>query len=269
VTADIVERLRRSARYRDVDPALLDRLAGEELPRARSVDDAVKRVKRRLHQAVGAYRGVADPDRVLAPIRAAWSGDLADEAFRAACRTALARHASTAERLPHLDRFFPPIWELTGGPPRTLVDLGCGLGPLSLPWMGLAADATYRACDADRRSLAVVEGFLALVGQPAAVEACDLVEAGPPPGRSDVALLLKLVPLLDHQDPSAAARCLGALDAAHAVVSFPARSLGGRRRGMEGTYRRRLDGLIAEGGIREVGEASVPNELVFVLRLDG
>jgi 16S rRNA (guanine(1405)-N(7))-methyltransferase len=135
--------------------------------------------------------------------------------------------------------------------------------------MGLAADATYRACDADRRSLAVVEAFLTLVGQPAAVEACDLVASGPPTGRADVALLLKLIPLLDRQEPSAAARCLASLDAGHAVVSFPAHSLGGRRRGMQATYRRRLAELVAELGIGEVREASVPNELVFVLTLDG
>ena len=269
MTAEIVERVRRSARYRDVDAALLDRLAAEELPRARNADDAVKRVKRRLHQAVGAYRGAADTDRVLAPLRAAWGGDLEGATFRAACAAALARHASTAERLPHLDRFFAPIWELTGKPPQSLLDLGCGLGPLALPWMGLASDATYRACDVDQRSLALVEAFLPLVGQPAAVTACDLVAGRIPRGRVDVALLLKLVPLLDRQDPAAAARCLGELDAAQAVVSFPARSLGGRRRGMEVTYRRRLDGLAAQLGVREVREASVPNELVFVLTLDG
>ena len=269
MTVEIVERVRRSARYRDVDAALLDRLAGEELLRARNVEDAVKRVKRRLHQAVGAYRGAAGADRLLDPIRAAWTGDLGDEAFRAACRMALARHASTAERLPHLERFFPTIWELTGGPPQSLLDLGCGIGPLAVPWMGLPADATYRACDVDRRSLAVVEGFLSLVGQPADVIPSDLVTAGTPLGRADVAMLLKLVPLLDRQDPSAAQRTLAALDAKHAVVSFPARSLGGHRRGMEATYRRRLDELVANLAITEVREASVPNELVFVLTLDG
>ena len=34
MTAEIVERVLRSSRYRDVDPRLLDRLAAEELPRA-------------------------------------------------------------------------------------------------------------------------------------------------------------------------------------------------------------------------------------------
>ena len=91
----IVDRVLRSTRYRDVDRALLDRLAAEELPKSRNADDAVKRVKRRLHQAVGAYRGAgaADP---LATVRAAWAGDRADAAFRAACA---AVHAG-----PRLDR---------------------------------------------------------------------------------------------------------------------------------------------------------------------
>jgi 16S rRNA (guanine(1405)-N(7))-methyltransferase len=264
MTGPIVDRVLRSARYRDVDRALLDRLAAEELPKARSADDAVKRVKRRLHQAVGAYRGAGMTDP-LASVRATWAGDLGDPEFRAACAHVLRGHASTAERLPHLDRFYERIWELTGGPLQTLLDLGSGLGPLALPWMGLSPTTTYHACDVDRRSLEVAGEFFELVGQPHALHARDLVAAWSPPVRADVALLLKLVPLLDRQDPSAAARLLSALDARQAVITFPSSSLGGRRRGMEATYRRRLDELVADLVIREVREASVPNELVFVV----
>ena len=81
---EVISRVRRSTRYRDVDPALLARLAAEELPRARNPDDAAKRVKRRLHQAVGAFRGAPEA-RLLATLRAAWAGDLlveADQAYR-------------------------------------------------------------------------------------------------------------------------------------------------------------------------------------------
>jgi 16S rRNA (guanine(1405)-N(7))-methyltransferase len=266
MTEPIVDRVLRSARYRDVDRSLLDRLAEEELPKSRNADDAVKRVKRRLHQAVGAYRGARAPDP-LAPVRATWAGNLADPAFRTACADVMRSHASTAERLPHLERFYAPIWDLAGGPPRTLLDLGCGLGPLALPWMGLSPKAAYHACDIDRRSLEVVGAFLDLVGQPHELHARDLVAADAPPVRADAALFLKLVPLLDRQDPSAAARVLRAVNARHAVVSFPSRSLGGRR-GMA-TYRARLDALGAQLGLAAVREASVPNELVFVLSLDG
>jgi len=259
MTADIVDRVRSSPRYRAVDPALVARLAEEELPRARNADDAVKRVKRRLHQAVGAFR-----PRATSPRAVAWPAHDA-VALRAACRDTMRAHASTRERLPHIDRFFAPIWERTGVPGR-LLDLGCGLNPLALPWMELG-EVDYVAVDADAAALRTVAGFLEAIGQPHRIEAHDLVRDHPTMD-ADVALLLKLVTTLDRQDPDAAHRLLGALRVRHAVVSFAARSLGGRG-GRERTYRERLDRLISESGrVREVTEASVPNELVFVLTLD-
>src|SRR5688500_8723942 len=266
MTAEIVERVLQSSRYRDVDAALLARLASEELPRARNSEDAVKRVKRRLHQAVGAFRGERRVD-ALGPIRAAWKGDMADPAVRAACVDVLRTHASTRERLPHLDALYAGIWQQTAVPGR-LLDIGCGLNPLALPWMGIG-DASYLATDVDRRPLDTVRGFLELVGQPGEVRAADAV-VDPPTVEADVALLLKLVTTLDRQDASAASRLIEALRVRHAVVSFPARTLGGRGKGMERTYRERLERLVADcPRVTGVAEASVPNELVFVLTLDG
>jgi 16S rRNA (guanine(1405)-N(7))-methyltransferase len=266
MTAEIVERVLQSSRYRDVDRSLLSRLAAEELPRARNTDDAVKRVKRRLHQVVGAFRGERRTD-ALGPIRAAWRGDMADPAFRAACGDVLRTHSSTRERLPHLDAFYSGIWHHTGVPARIL-DIGCGFNPVALPWMGIG-DATYLATDVDRRPLETVRAFLDLVGQPGEVRATDAV-VDAPTEEADVALLLKLVTTLDRQDAGAASLLLDALRVRHAVVSFPARTLGGQRRGMERTYRDRLERLVDEcARVTGVAEASVPNELVFVLTLDG
>ncbi len=257
-----------SRRYRHLDAALVRRLALEEAGRARSEADAVKRVKRRLHQAVAAYRPAARDARDLERLAAAWDGDLAGAAFRAACASVLRRHASTRERLPYLDRFFDRLWEHTGGSPESLADLGCGLGPLALPWMGLSPTAHYRAVEVDTAQLALVDGYLSLVGQPHGVEAADLA-GGWRADPVEVALLLKLVPLLDRRGRGVASDLLAGVAARHAIVSFPARSLGGRDKGMERTYRERIDGLVHDLGARVTGitEASVPNELVFVLAL--
>lgn len=258
MTAEIVERVRRSSRYRAVDAALVARLAEEELPKARNADDAVKRVKRRLHQAVGAFRSAR------AASAAAWPAD-DPAALREVCLDTMRGHASTRERAPHLDAFYGPIWELTGTPRRVL-DLGCGLNPLALPWMGIGG-ATYHAIDVDEGTLDAVRGFLESVGQPHVVEARDLV-AEVPAETADVALLLKLVTTLDRQDAGAATRLLRGLRAGHAVVSFAARSLGGRGN-HEKAYRSRLYRLVEESGrVLGVTETSVPGELVFILELD-
>jgi hypothetical protein len=133
--------------------------------------------------------------------------------------------------------------------------------------MGLPRTATYHAVDADRRPLETVRTFLQIVGQPHVVEARDAV-TDPPDEPADVALLLKLVTTLDRQDPGTVARLLAGLRVRHAIVSFTRRSLGGRGRNLERTYRERVDRLRAESPrITAVTEASVPSELVFVLEL--
>jgi 16S rRNA (guanine(1405)-N(7))-methyltransferase len=259
----IVERVLRSSRYRDVDRSLLSRLAAEELPKARNPDDAVKRVKRRLHQVVGAFRGASR----RTAIEETWNGDMTDSRFRAACADALRTHASTRERIPHFDAFYAGMWAHTGMPAR-LLDIGCGLNPLALPWMEIG-NATYLATDVDERPLLTVGAFLDLVGQPHEVNTADVI-AEPPTDEADVALLLKLVTTLDRQDAGAATRLVRALRVRHAVVSFASRSLTGRGKGMERAYRERLERLVADAGrVNAVAEASVPNELVFVLTLDG
>ena len=264
VTAEIVERVRRSARYRDVDQALVRRLAEEELRRARNTDDAVKRVKRRLHQAVGAFRGAARQDALAA----SWHGDLDAADFRAACaaRDADPRvDARAARRISTSST--RAIWRRTGVPAR-LLDLGCGLNPLALPWMGIGG-AEVIGIDVDERPLATVRAFLELVGQPHEVAMDDLV-ASPPAVAADVTLLLKLVTTLDRQDPRAAASLLRSLRSPYAVVSFTTRSLGGRASGMERTYRDRLERLVVDAGrVRDMAETSVPNELVFILEMEG
>ena len=265
----VVVRVAESRRYRAVDPAVVRRLASEELRRARGADDAVKRVKRRLHQAVGAYRPSAAGGAIhrdIERLTAASQGDPSGGELRAVCLDLLARHASTRERLPFLDRFYTTIWDAIGGAPASLIDLGCGLAPLALPWMKVRASADYHAIDADAAAIRLVDAFLSLIGQQHEAEARDLAGKIELPA-VDVALLLKLVPIIDRQDPAASVRLLRSLTVHHAVVSFPARSLGGRARGMETTYRRRLDALLRDldPRVQRVTEASVPNELVVVL----
>ena len=269
MTDEVVARVRRSARYRDVDPGLVERLADEELRHARNADDAVKRVKRRLHQAVGAFRGRRAVTRAPADAGAAPAPGAAADAGVGYARSigaqAMARHASTRERLPHLDRFYAPIWEVTGRPTRVL-DLGCGLHPLGLPWMGIAP-LDYVAIDVDGRVLETVSAFLLDLGQPGRSEARDLV-ASPPADRADVAFALKLVTTLDRQDPEAATRLLAALHVEHAVVSFATRTLAGRADRRAATYRDRLERLAADSGrVRAMVDVSIPTELAWVLTL--
>src|SRR5687768_12245801 len=63
-SASVTARVLASRRYRHVDPALVERLAAEEAPKAKNLADAEKRTKRRLHQIFGAYTGQPDYTRL-------------------------------------------------------------------------------------------------------------------------------------------------------------------------------------------------------------
>jgi 16S rRNA (guanine(1405)-N(7))-methyltransferase len=263
----VLAKVAQSRRYRWVAHEVVARLAAEEIPHARTIADAEKRTKRRLHQIFGAYTGRPDYTRLLLDISTAHAQG--DDALRAACRAAMAQHASTRERLAILDEFYAGIFAITGVP-TTLLDIACGLNPLAAPWMGLPDDARYVACDIDSGMVAFVGGVLDVLGHAQAGDAriCDVI-ATPPVERCDVALLLKSIPCLDQQDPAATERLLRAelMHAGHVVVSFPTQSLGGRGKGMASTYRARFGALldILHPRPAVAGEIEFPGELVFVL----
>jgi 16S rRNA (guanine(1405)-N(7))-methyltransferase len=260
----VTSRVLASRRYRYVDPALVERLAAEETPKAKNLADAEKRTKRRLHQIFGAYTGQPDYTRLLLDLSDAWQSG-SGESVRGACRAAMAAHASTRERLAILDTFYTQLFAITGVP-ASIVDIACGLNPLATPWMELPKDATYVAYDIDSQLLGFVDGALELFGVSHRVKLRDIV-SNPPDDVCDLALLLKSVPCLDQQDPSASARIIRSMRATQTVVSFPTRSLSGHSKGMARNYRTRFETLLDElgDGFTVAGEVELANELAFVV----
>lgn len=251
-----------STKYRNVDPGLVRAVAARELPKARSAREAERAVRNRLHQVVGAcLDGAPRWDRWLGELRAAYAtGD--PGLAREACRAVMRRHASTRERLPILDRFYR---ETLGGlgPIRSVLDVACGLGPLARAWMPLAPDARYTACDVDAALVRFVGECLALAGVAGTATVLDLTRAVPTEP-ADIALVLKTLPTLERLEPTATLRLLDGLDAPHLLVSFPARSLGGREKGMVAGYEARFRALIAERRWR-VERWEFPTELAFLV----
>lgn len=265
--SEITTRVLTSRRYRSVDPALIERLAAEEAPKAKNIADAEKRTKRRLHQIFGAYTGQPDYTRLLLTLTDAWQGQL-DEEIRAACRTAMGAHASTRERLTILDTFYAQIFAITGVP-TSIVDIACGLNPLAVPWMHLPSESHYVAYDIDSQLLGFIAGALDLFSVLDRATSRDIVN-DPPDDICDLALLLKSVPCLDQQDPAASARIVQTIRARQLVITFPTRSLSGHGKGMSRTYRARFASLLEElgDGFTCVGEVEMENELVFVVKRD-
>jgi 16S rRNA (guanine(1405)-N(7))-methyltransferase len=259
--AQVMEAVRSGAKYREVDPSLVAALAARELSSGARPKDAAKAVKNKLHQVAGAYQ--IEPLRGeswLAAVRSALAEGID---VRPLCRELMARHASTRERLPILDSFYAQV--LDGLPPiASILDLACGLNPLSLPWMSLAPGATYWACDIYADQVALLNGWFSATGQAGMAFACDLT-AGAPAQAADVALLLKAIPCLQQIDRSIGPRLLDSISAPVLIVSYPVHSLGGRKHGMPEQYAEQFARLVA-GRNWQIDTFHFATELVFRIR---
>jgi 16S rRNA (guanine(1405)-N(7))-methyltransferase len=258
----LVIAVRESSKYRWVCEELVRGVGARELAKGRSLKEAVKATKNALHQVGGAYqpRPMDYPAALAALREARCSGDPA--LWRQACAEVMGWHASTRERLPILDGFYTTaLADL--GPIRSVLDLACGLNPLAIPWMPLADGAEYYACDIYADLVRFLNDYLALTSMPGEAQVVDVTRECPE-RRVDVALLLKSLPCLEQIECGVGSRLLERINADHLLISFPARSLGGRSRGMaenyDAVFREMVDG---QGWtIRRLEFAS---ELVFLV----
>jgi 16S rRNA (guanine(1405)-N(7))-methyltransferase len=261
----LVAAVRSSAKYRHVSPEFVRAIGARELAIRPNLKAAVKATKNALHQAGGAFQDAPiDYARALSLLRDSWANDPAGEQFREACRAVMAAHTSTRERLPILDEFYTTIFAALPGPPARVLDIACGLNPLARPWMPLPPAADYVAYDIYADQAAFLNEFFQLSGYAGRAEVRDVI-GSPPDEPADLALILKTLPCLEAIDKLAPARLLDAVRAPLLLVSFPAQTLGGRRKGMAAHYEARFRALLDERGwTAEVFEFQT--ELAFLVR---
>lgn len=253
----LVSELLASRKTARLHPDFLRRIAARAWDGNHLRAPALKAAKRKIHQVHGAYLG--DPRMIArASELLARAERTSAEGMRAVCRRILALHASSRERLPVMGKVYEKLWSLTG-PPRHVLDVACGLNPFSLPWMQLPAGAAYTAIDVDCALIDLAAEFLRHWGaDPVAggtrsfhhsARCCDVVTT-PPEAAANVAFFLKSYPCFEQQGKDIGLEVVAKLRADWIVVSFPARSLGGRRVGMERHYSKQADRLLAQLGSR-------------------
>jgi len=103
---EVVAQVRAAAKSRDILPALIERLALRELAAGIAPREAVKRVKRQLHQSGGAYfAGKPAYGRWLTALEGA-----GPEARRAELARQFTIHRSMAERAGSLEAYYAGLF---------------------------------------------------------------------------------------------------------------------------------------------------------------
>lgn len=243
--SDLRSKLLSSKKYRDVCPDTIERILSECSAKYKKEKDVDKAAREALYGVTGAFMTEREYKRAMDLAEARdWEG-------------LLAMHASTRERLPveALNRTFDSLFEATGIPARIL-DLACGLNPVYLAHR--LPEAKIVGVDISGQCVNVIRAFGG-----AEARLGDLLCAVPE-DEAEVALVFKVLPLLERQRAGAATAVLNALNAEWVIASFPTRSLGGRNVGMEKHYSEWMEAHVPQNRAIAARIES-ENELYFVL----
>lgn len=250
----LVESVRHSAKYTSVNSDLIRRIGAAELAKRASLKDAIKATKNRLHQVGGMYFN--DHAKY-----ARWFDELrTSDDLRATCKQIMQHHASTRERLPMLDEFYAAIFADLA-PIHSVLDIACGLNPLAIPWMPLAADATYHAVDIYEDMMSFLQSAFGVLGVEGVTEVRDVLHDHPT-DQVEVALVLKAIPCLEQLDKAAGRKLMDTIRARHIVVSFPTRTVGGKNVGMRANYEAHFGEIVVDQSW-QVKRFEFEGELVF------
>ena len=254
---ELLDKLLRSKNYRDICPDTVRRVWAECEKRYKKAKDVDKAAREALHGISGAFMTPQEA-RQLAYDMQAWHVDKTDLSLE----RMLTRHTSTRERLPisETDATYRRVFAITGRP-RSVLDLACGINPLYLASRGIET----LGVDISGAAVYAVNCFHESYRMPASARCADLLCPGAIPGeRFDLALLFKLLPLLERQESGSAARIMNAVNARHMVVSFPTRTLGGRSVGMSDNYARWMEAHLPEG-MNICDQFETRNELFYIV----
>ena len=237
-----------SSKYKRVSPEFIALIGSEELKKHRNIKTAIKSTKNKLHQVGGAYSNYRKNNY------SAWLKELKkvslsnnDEEIRTTCINIMEYHLSTKERVPVLNQFYSTILsEIPSA--RSILDIACGLNPLSIPWMQLESNVQYYACDIYQDMMAFINGFFEVFNISGKAMVCDIIQSYPIEKNIDVDIVFafKILPCIDQIEKGAAIRVLEKLNTRYIAVSFPIQSMSGRNKGMTTNYDVRFKKMLTD-----------------------
>lgn len=238
VTAAVLQK----SKYTGICPAFIERIATQELKKRRTIKEAVKSTCSKLHQVGGAFLENRPDLSEWEQELIALPPELNSPQVMQFCLSKMESHTSTRERAPILRDFFAHT--LAGfAPIHSILDLGCGLNVLALPWMPLVQDPIYQGLDIFQDLLDFSTKFLQHFRLRGRMQCADILTSLPKQ-HAQLALALKILPVLEQIEKNTIRDWLESIPAEHLLISYPVASLGGRSKGMPAHYTEQFNQLV-------------------------
>lgn len=269
---DIAQKIFQSKKYQSIYPKTIERIV-EDCLNKYSEKEVEKKARQLLHQIWGAYFP-ARPDfkkllkkfeENIKIVGGPTSHKLNSQEVKEALLPLLKLQSSTKERIPALNDFYKEIFKVTGKP-KTIVDLGSGLNPLTWFWMKphLSPKTRYSAFDIDKNQAEFLKSIFKILNiNQVKIGLGDILTDEF--RKTDVAFFFKVLPLLEHQQKGSSLNALQKQNSKFLVVSFPTKSISGRQKGMVDFYSKQFQDLVRNQPW-QTKKLLFKNELVFIIK---
>ncbi|MBD3313716.1 hypothetical protein GF345_04705, partial [Candidatus Woesearchaeota archaeon] len=236
------------AEFLKKDSKALKRISSAEdfnsIARSKEVEAVIKHVRAELRHVYGLF--IAENLEDLKEIISSGASEIRD---------ILMRHVSSKERISFCEEFYRRIFDITGKP-DSIIDIACGLNPLSFEFMDLPKKTRYYALELNQNDADAINEFFSRWGIDGKAFKHDITKK-PIRYKADIAFAFKIFDIIDNKITE---RILKELDVKWIAASFSTKTVGKkdmmfRRRAGFQKMLRRLE--------MEYQTIEFPNEIVY------
>lgn len=193
--------------------------------RSKEYKQVVKEVRKKLREIYGVFikKGFEKREKLLEKIKETSGND------KKLIIQLLDLHQSSSERILYYKEIYKKIFEITGTP-KTVLDLACGLNPVSYSFMG--CNPKYVASDISGKDMKFLSEFFKIKRIDGKTEKIDLINEQEKLNnvKADICFLFKALDSLETIKKNISKELINAINAKWIVISFSKISIGGGKK---------------------------------------
>lgn len=222
----------------------------KEIERSKEVKQLVKDARDRINKVYGVFQ---DKPAEKEDIK-----ELEKDSSEKAHKRILEKHLSSKERLPFYHRFYKEIFSITGKP-KSILDIACGINPISLYYMNLK-DVKYTAIEFNSWEVNLVQQYFDMMNINGKAKVQDITKYQNFP-KADMVFAFKIFDLLENRTVN---KIIRNLDCKHIIASFPTQTA----RGKPMKYPRRMtfERTLKKLKLDDYSIIEFPNEIVYIIK---
>lgn len=251
----------RKYRYLNLPEAFLNDLIVNEAKLGLSKREIKENFRKKLHEVIAPYLEDIDYQVETDRLINGTLGKLSPIELKDYALSIMQKHASSRERLPHLEHFYECIWSHIGYP-SSILDLACALDPLALPWFNHSTLKTFIAVDIHKPRLTYLKTFFEHYFPFAKILHQDFI-VQPITQSVDCVFLFKEVHRIEKRKPGLTRQICQQLNSKHIVISLPSSDLRGHHSLKD--YHDQLILQTIEGLGYDIEKDQVENELLYFI----